>query len=135
MNITLGFGDTEKRFENKLENHFRDYVVEKYNEENLGYFTEDFCKRMAKWADEQAKESQEIDASYKKAETYPDRYSQFWVSTVWDASNLVFVVSLIHTNRRHALSPDGWGAMTSDLCFCVKTWDAERIRSNKRATA
>lgn len=46
MNIILGFGDSEKRFEEKLENIIRDYVAEQYSAGDYCYLSKRIFKRL-----------------------------------------------------------------------------------------
>ena len=136
MSIALGFGSTEKKYESDLEDKIKAYIDEWYYEETDNYFTESFVKKVREWVDGLAKESRDIGDKYKKAETYPERYSYFWATTIADASHIVFILKLHHINRRHALSPDGWGCMTSEMLFYVDEWEAGRqkeieMRHNK----
>jgi hypothetical protein len=133
MNFVIGFGDTEKRFEERLEEKFRDHVAEQYSERDDCYFTDDFTKEIGKWANGLAMESQEAGEQYKTSETYPDRYSYFWCNTVADASHIVFIMSIHHINRRHGFSPDGWALLKTERVFCVKEWDASESKRAKEA--
>lgn len=128
MNIILGFGDTEKRFEEKLESQMWDYVADEFSKESETYFTDNFIKRVKEYADGLAKESQRQCDEYKVAADYPHRYTSFWCYTLGDCNHIVFIISFHHINRRHAMSPDGWGMMKSKRLFDVYNYDAERAR-------
>jgi len=126
MNIILGFGDTEKRFEEKLENIIRDYVAEQYSAGDYCYFTDSFRDEMVTWMNSLSHGSRSLGDEYKHAEKYPDRYTYYFASVVSDASHIVFIIKFHHINRRHAMSPDGWACMVSERIFCVDTQEAER---------
>lgn len=124
--MIIGFGSTEKQFETDLENKIKEHVTSAYSSNGDSYFTEAFCREIDKWVNGVAKESQERGELYKKAESHPDRYSYFWVSTVNNASHLVFILSIHHINRRHAFSPDGWALFQTKPLFCVSTSDIDK---------
>jgi hypothetical protein len=126
MNIILGFGDTEKRFEEKLENIIRDYVAEQYSAGDYCYFTDSFRDEMVTWINSLSYGSRTLGDEYKHAENYPDRYTYYFASMVSDASHIVFIIKFHHINRRHAMSPDGWALMTSERVFYIDTQEAER---------
>ncbi len=128
MNIILGFGDTEKRFEEKLEAQMWDYVADELTKESDKYFTDEFVKKIKAYADGLATESQRLSDEYKTATDYPHRYTRFWCYTLGDCNHIVFIITFHHINRRHALSPDGWGMMESKRVFDVYSHDAERVR-------
>lgn len=135
MNIILGFGDTEKRFEENLEKLMLDHVAKEYSESDEDYFSDAFVKKISVWASNLAEESRKEADEYKTAATYPDRYTSFWVSTIADASHIIFVVSFHHINRRHAMSPDGWALMQTKPCFHIDTWDAGAEKHNRNKAA
>jgi hypothetical protein len=126
--MIIGFGSTEERFENNLEREFVNYVTEHYQQAGLDYFTDEFCESIQAWVTAKAKESQEIADPYKDSAVYPDRYTRYWVSTVSNASYIVFIISFHHINRRHAFSPDGWAMMQSERVFYVKSMDIKLIK-------
>ena len=128
MNIILGFGETEKRHEETLEKQMRDHVADEFAKESECYFSGEFVKKTKEWASELAKQSQEVADEYRHALDYPSRYSSFYCHTLGDANHIVFIISFHHINRRHALSPDGWGMLASKRVFDVYVLDAERAK-------
>lgn len=128
MNIILGFGDTEKRFEEKLEGQMWDHVANEFVKEPERYFSDDFVVKIKKWADGLAKESKRLCDEYKTATDYPHRYSSFYCYTLGDCNHIVFILSFHHINRRHAMSPDGWAMLQSKRVFDVYSYDAERAK-------
>ena len=128
MNIILGFGDTEKRFEEKLEGIIRDYVAEQYSAGDYCYFTDSFRDDMITWMNSLSHGSRSLGDEYKHAENYPDRYTYYFASIVSDASHLVFIITFHHINRRHAMSPDGWAMMQSERIFYVGPEEAASKR-------
>lgn len=135
MNIVLGFGVTEKQFEENLEDFLLDYVTKEYSASKQVYFENEFVARVETWAKNLALNSQEKAREYKTSADYPDRYTSYWISVVSSASYIVFIVTFHHVNRRHAMSPDGWGIMATKKAFFIDTWQADALRSNKDAVA
>lgn len=127
MNFVLGFGDTEKRYEEKLEESIRSLVIEQYSATDLVYFTDQFVDDVTALVQAMSSDSQKTAESYRGASEHPDRYSYFWVSVVASASHLVFILKIHHVNRRHALSPDGWGMMKTERLFYVDPQEAESL--------
>ena len=121
----IGFGDAEKILEEKVEQAIRDFVRENYPRE-VGYFNESFVGDVGEYVNELSKESQTQADEYKTAPNHPDRYSYFWATTFSDAGHIVFILRFHHINRRHALSADGWGMMTSERLFYVSSTDIAR---------
>lgn len=124
--MIVGFGKTETDFENALEDKLADMVASMYKTER--YFSDEFVKKIRSAADAMADKSQKEADSYKDAETFPSRYSRFWISTVADASHIIFVVSFHHINRRHAFSPDGWACLTNKKAFVVESIDLDSAK-------
>ena len=80
---------------------------------------------MTTWMNSLSYGSRSLGDEYKHAEDYPDRYTYYFASAASDASHLVFIITFHHINRRHALSPDGWGMMRTERIFYVGTEEAE----------
>jgi hypothetical protein len=131
VSIIFGFGDTEKRFEEKLEAQMWDYVAAEFAKESEGYFTDEFVSKINGWATALGNESQRLSDEYKEAAEYPARYSRFWCYTLGDCNHIVFILSIHHINRRHALSPDGWGMMTSKRVIDVYNGDLGRSTTQR----
>src|ERR1700761_3693899 len=127
--MILGFGSTEKAKEQEIGDLLVSFVKEKFSESDDSYFTDDLKEQAKKFAKELEDEHRARDAEYKTAPTYPDRYSTFWVRVLNDASNMVFIVSFLHTNRRHALSPDGWAALSTEEIFNVNCGDIQKKKA------
>ena len=113
-----------------MEQSVRAEVTKRYSATDLVYFTEQFSKDIKEWVGALSSESQRIGKVYKEVETFPDRYSYFWVSVVSNASHIVFIVKWHHINRRHAFSADGWALMTSERVFYVGTQEAGSLRDD-----
>jgi hypothetical protein len=128
VNIILGFGDTEKQFEEKLENQMWDFVAGEFSKESETCFTDNFINKIKKYAKDLAEESQKQGDRHKASANYPDRYTYFWCYTLGDCNHIVFIISFHHINRRHALSPDGWGLMQSKRVFDVYNYDVEQAK-------
>lgn len=122
--MIIGFGKTETDFEDKLEQVLSEMVSDMYYPSH--YFEDDFVSEVRKSADEMAKQSQNKSDEYKESETYPDRYTQYWISTVADASHIIFVVSFMHINRRHGFSPDGWACLQTKKAFVIEHMDMDK---------
>ena len=109
MNMIFGFGSTEVETAKRIIAECADAAAEKRG----GEIKEAFNAVASKYA--------EVAAANKKldAATSPDRYSTFWASIIpvfdWtdDEQSFVAVFHFLHINRRHAMSPDGWGCMTA----------------------
>lgn len=124
--MIIGFGSTEEKVEETLEKECKDLVIDYANNYPADYFTDEFIQDIEGWAKDKAVKSREIGNGYKNSDTYPERYSYYWISVVGDPSYIVFIVSFHHINRRHAFSPDGWAMMRSERCFYVRHLDIER---------
>lgn len=88
---------------------------------------------MVTWMNSLSHGSRSLGDEYKHAEKYPDRYTYYFASVVSDASHLVFIITFHHINRRHALSPDGWGMMRTERVFYVGTKEAGSLRKHEVA--
>lgn len=128
MGFVLGFGQTEKDFERGLEDKIRARVVGELIPRDSLYFSDEAIEDVRKWIGVIAEESQKKADEYGEAENFPDRYSRFWASVVASASYIVFIISVHHINRRHAMSPDGWGMMKSELVFYIPHSEIREIR-------
>lgn len=122
--MIVGFGSTEKAFEEAEREAFESFVRERFNALKLDYFTTEFQKEVEEWVEARAKAYQEQADQYKKADTFPDRYSSYWASVVSSGSHIVAILSFHHINRRHAWSPDGWALLQSKRVFHMDTWEA-----------
>lgn len=128
MGFVIGFGSTEEERERDEEQAIRDYVVRVANESGVSYFTDDFVDGVRNWLLERAAASRAEDASYKRAENFPDRYGSYHSTVIADASHVVVILSWLHTNRRHALSPDGWACISRKQVFAVHSWEDNQSR-------
>jgi hypothetical protein len=128
--MIIGFGSTETKVEEALEREFLDYATEQYRDSGADYFNDEFREELAQWANSRSEASRSVADSYRNAERFPDRYSSYWVRVVGDASSIIFIVTFHHTNRRHALSPDGWAMMRTEKLIHLNGLD---IRTKKAA--
>lgn len=128
MTIILGFGSTEKQFEENLENRIREYVAEQYSATEDLYFTEEFRNNITTWAMDLSHLSRRLGDEYRQAKTYPDRYTYYYCSVIGDASHIVFIMKYHHINRRHPMSPDGWALLRGETVFYIDTLEASNAR-------
>lgn len=126
MTFVLGFGSTEQEFERQEETAIREYIEERYVALGLDYFTDVFVKEITAWVKARGEAYKARDAEYKTAADYPSRYSSYWSSVLSDASHIVVILSVFHTNRRHAMSPDGWACMITKPVFLFENLDMPR---------
>lgn len=85
MGFALGFGSTEQAVEDAEEAAFVDYVTEEYHRQGLNYFSDEFVKQIEDWARQRGEEAQREAEKFRKAETFPDRYSSFYASVAQSA--------------------------------------------------
>ena len=109
MSLILGFGSAEVSTAKRIIAECADAAAEKRG----GEIKVAFDAVASKYAAVEAANSK-LDAA-----TSPDRYSTFWASIIptfgWtdDEQSFVAIFHFLHINRRHAMSPDGWGCMTA----------------------
>jgi hypothetical protein len=127
MNIILGFGSTETEFEEQERQFVEDYLEKnkkKVDEQYEWYtFTYECIDGLNKALKERSEEYKRLDASYKEATEYPDRYSSYYFTVLHDCNYIAVRFNFCHVNRRHALSKDGWGAMWTEPVFLFKAND------------
>lgn len=115
MGIVLGFGSTEKGFEEAEISDFRAFCEAEYHRQNCEYVTDELAAACEKWLDARAADYRRDADKFRKAEDYPGRYSYFWPTVLHDASHIVAIFRFSHINRRHALSSDGWAMMQTEV--------------------
>lgn len=113
MGFMIGFGSTEQAFEEGEEAAIRSFAIQKYAEFGCSCVTDDLISAVSEFCDARSAELRETASSYKEAAEYPTRYSSYYHRTIGGASDVVVILRVMHTNRRHAMSPDGWAAMTT----------------------
>lgn len=111
--MILGFGSQEQERE-KVEGEFVDAFVRDHKGDD-GYITDRLVEELKFALNEHALEAQTLANQYKTGD-HPPRYSTFWFSILHDASNVVVIFRFMHINRQHAMSPDGWAAL-SNTCL------------------
>ena len=109
--MIIGFGSAESAFENDEERAIVAYVREAYARLGCDYVTPELEKDVRDWVSMRATEYRQKDADYKTALEFPDRYSSYWTRVITGASDVFVVMSFVHTNRRHGMSPDGWACL------------------------
>jgi hypothetical protein len=123
VNIAIGFGSTEEAFVRGEEQAIRAHIESRFAALKLSYFTDAFVEEIRSWIDDRAKELRDRSAAFKTAAEYPSRYSHYYATVLDDASHLVVILKLMHTNRRHGLSPDGWACMSEQQVFVFEALD------------
>lgn len=127
MSFMIGFGSTEIKVQDALEEKIRLKVSEFFKEESEVYFNDKLINRINDWLSAISNEAKAKSEEYKEAAIFPERYSYFYPTIINDASHIVFILKFNHINRRHALSPDGWAMMQTDKIFYIYILD-ETIR-------
>jgi len=125
--MNVGFGSTEADFEAAEESAFREKFRDACASNNAGYVTDELVMEMRQWVALRASLLRKAADDYKSAEEYPDRYSSYRVTVLNDANHIVAIMRFTHINRRHAMSPDGWGAMWTNRCFFVHVNEPEKL--------
>ncbi len=127
MNIVLGFGSTETAFEEQERQFIADFLEEnKHKHEDLTdwfIFPDELVERLEIMLKARTDEYKRLDKEYRTAESFPDRYSYYYYTILHDLHDIVVLPKFCHTNRRHALSPDGWAAMWTEPTFHFKSND------------
>lgn len=123
MNVTLGFGSTESSFEQAEASAIKAHVQQRYVELGLTFVTDEFATEIEAWAKSRGAELKAQSQAFDKAEKFPDRYSYYFARVAQSASDIVVILEIMHTNRRHALSPDGWAALKTTRLVHVCSLD------------
>lgn len=113
MGMIIGFGSTEKEFEDSVEKAIREYALGVFKGDEQ-FVSDATAKYVHQWVEHRAKQLRMEADEFKIASEYPDRYSYYFSYVLHDASRIVLVLKFTHINRRHAMSPDGWGAMWTE---------------------
>lgn len=121
--FVLGFGSTEKAFEDAEERAIGEYITERFQATDDGYFSDELIADITKWIKARADDLHAQSKVHKKAAEYPSRYSEYWPTVLSDASHIAVVMSVHHINRRHAMSPDGWAVMQTRPVFVFRSLD------------
>lgn len=120
MNIILGFGSTEKGFEENEYNFVQNFLKKKATG---NYYSNEVVEELKQELKKRADDYKKLDEEYKTSPTFPDRYGYYYFNVINDASDLCVICTFMHINRRHALSPDGWGMMVSKPVWYFKHGD------------
>jgi len=123
MGLVIGFGSAEKAFEEAEEFAIREFVASSYKEMGCEYITPELTRRVDDWCKERAQRYQQKADEYRDAADHPDRYSRYWATVLDNASHIVVILTFHHINRRHALSPDGWGMMEAERLVHIRSSD------------
>lgn len=107
----IGFGSTEKVFEDSEEDAIREFCEETYKAMGCDYITPEFTAQIKEFCESRGLELREKSDIYKISTDYPERYSYYYPSIANNATSVVVILRISHINRRHAMSPDGWAMM------------------------
>lgn len=117
MSVVLGFGSTERDF---IENERREIKRFALTLMRHDYFRDDDAAEIKDWLNDRAKELRDDAEKWSDSDDHPDRYSYYWPRIVYSASDIIVILRVHHINRRHALSPDGWGLMAEDVLIHIE---------------
>jgi len=128
MNIILGFGKTERNFEQQEFSFVEEFIKEKVKEfvgdKYKFKFSDDFVKELNEKLKERKEHYDKLRDEYETATEYPDRYTTYHFTVLTDTySSLCVVFRFSHINRKHALSPDGWALMETKRVYYADIWD------------
>ncbi len=127
MNIALGFGQTETDYEDNLGREFEQFVKSEFDEvckaHSFAMVYDHNAKRIREWLTSKAGESRSMADQFDESDKPPARYSSFHATLTDSASDVVAIVDFTHINRKHALSPDGWGLLQTKRLFHVSSTD------------
>lgn len=126
MNIILGFGSTEERFEQEEFDFCEKFITEKSNNftDNSNFiFTDEIVDELKIALGERKRELDVLREKYRESPEYPDRYSTYYFNIVNDIHDLCVVFKFSHINRRHAMSPDGWALLGTKKVCHLNAWD------------
>jgi len=125
MSIILGFGSTEEDFEKQEMKFVDEFLKGNFKGKGSGdiSFDDKIVNELEKQLKKREKYFHEKDEEYKTAKEYPDRYSTYYFDIVWNVCTLCVAFQFSHTNRRHALSPDGWALLQTRNVYYADIWD------------
>jgi hypothetical protein len=124
--MIIGFGKVELEREKQIAKEITAKFKEMYEKSKCTYFTDELINEFKEWIKEYSGKYHRQAEEYKKksASEVPQRYSYFWQRITGDTSNLYIRLNLLHINRQHALSPDGWALIERNLIIHIKEeWD------------
>ena len=125
--MIVGFGSNEADFEAAEERAFREKFRDEFAKWPADYITPDFTSIMRDWVAKRASALRNEAAGYKEADEYPDRYSSYFVNVLDSPSYIVAIMKFTHSNRKHSMSPDGWGALWTERCFFVDVQKPDNV--------
>ena len=115
--MILGFGSTETENEQHEHSIIKDIVVKAVNgnERYSPSMVDEVRRKVRARADELHK----IDRGYAKDgyKNAPQRYYHYYPHVLGDASYLVVIVSYMHMNTKHGLSPDGLALLQTEAVY------------------
>ena len=121
----IGFGSAEKTFEEDEGKAFRDYVWERYKADRPEYLDGAFSEDVYAWLRARAEGYLKEAEAFTDAENPPDRYAHTYPWVLSDGIYIVAVITFLHVNRRHPMSPDGWAATRNERSFFVRKSDMD----------
>jgi SpoVK/Ycf46/Vps4 family AAA+-type ATPase len=120
----VGFGSTEKAKEEAIIDQITDWWTSRFGDDpNFDGFEEDPVKEFTVWLEGLEREHEAAAAKYKDAAEFPGRYSTFHCRVAYNYYDLMVVLKFMHTNRHHALSPDGCAAMRTKRIHHIDYFD------------
>jgi len=131
MGFAIGFGSTERDFEEAERRAFEEYVSNRYNDLGCEYITDELAKDVADWLKRRQQRFSDDADGYKHAINFPDRYSYFFARVIHGASDIIALYEFMHINRRHALSPDGWALLQNRRLFDMQSYDIRKSKTPK----
>lgn len=131
--MIIGFGKTETEFEEAEERAIKAFAQDLYSYEAESYVGDEFAEKVLTWCQERGSALKQKAEEYKTAPTFPERYSTYWARATVGSSDLVIILSFLHYNRRHALSPDGWAVMSTQRLVHLSTIDGGLERKKAEA--
>jgi len=125
--MIIGFGSTETQFEENEKKYIRDWVANTLQSQDEKFFDEGFVAGLKELLHARSAEYKANNDVHDNNETDPPaRYSKVDYVVMGDSCDLFVGMRFGHTNRRHALSPDGWAYLQTKQALylrCFDFWD------------
>jgi hypothetical protein len=114
MGIVLGFGKTESDFEQSEVEVIESIIRDAFVLSGEGYINDELEKEIKSKVEERSNTIKEKAEEYDKAENPPERYSHYYPSCLFNASDVCVIIKFHHINRKHPFSPDGWALLCGE---------------------
>jgi hypothetical protein len=129
MSLILGFGKTEKDFEQRELDFVEQFIKDKANSfTGSKYdfsFDDEFVAELTSKLEERKEYYKKLDEEFDKAENPPERYSMFHFKILSDRFDLCIIFKFFHTYRKYSLSRDGWALLKTKRVYHTDIWDLE----------